>query len=124
MTDPSRLRPCPECRAGKHGNCDGVTWDDVTDSPAKCPCTHEPVDEARRGRYHAALATARLDAVLRIADEEQAELRAELDRLRDVARGLHHVWSTVQPSGLMSRRRAAEVLADTFTLPEPSRSTP
>jgi hypothetical protein len=30
--------PCPECLAGKHGNCDGTTWDTVADEPADCPC--------------------------------------------------------------------------------------
>lgn len=29
---------CPECLQGKHGNCDGTTWDEVTDAPALCPC--------------------------------------------------------------------------------------
>lgn len=29
---------CPECRQGKHGNCDGTAWDDATDAPAGCPC--------------------------------------------------------------------------------------
>jgi hypothetical protein len=29
---------CPECRAGKHPNCDGTTWDTVRDEPAACPC--------------------------------------------------------------------------------------
>ena len=32
---------CPECVAGKHGNCDGTTWDDVADAPADCPCAAE-----------------------------------------------------------------------------------
>lgn len=36
------LKPCPECRAGKHDNCDGATWDDINDRPATCPCTHPP----------------------------------------------------------------------------------
>lgn len=31
-------QPCPECRAGKHGNCDGQAWDYVADVPAACPC--------------------------------------------------------------------------------------
>jgi hypothetical protein len=35
--DPT-LEPCPECRVGKCGNCDGSTWDDVRDEPAPCPC--------------------------------------------------------------------------------------
>jgi hypothetical protein len=30
--------PCPECCVGKHGNCDGRTWDDVTDETTGCPC--------------------------------------------------------------------------------------
>lgn len=32
------VSPCPECRAGKHPNCGGDTWDDTRDSPAPCPC--------------------------------------------------------------------------------------
>ena len=30
--------PCPECAAGKHGNCDGSTWDNARDMRAPCPC--------------------------------------------------------------------------------------
>lgn len=29
---------CPECRAGKHGNCDGTAWDNAADAPASCGC--------------------------------------------------------------------------------------
>lgn len=29
---------CPECAAGKHGNCDGSAWDFLTDEPTSCPC--------------------------------------------------------------------------------------
>lgn len=29
---------CPECVAGKHGNCDGTTWDEAADAPGSCPC--------------------------------------------------------------------------------------
>jgi hypothetical protein len=36
----SLLRKCPECAAGKHTNCDGTTWDNVTDAPTACPCVH------------------------------------------------------------------------------------
>ncbi|MBD3784577.1 MAG: hypothetical protein IE926_16780 [Micrococcales bacterium] len=32
------LRPCPECAAGKHQNCDGATWSDLTDRAMPCPC--------------------------------------------------------------------------------------
>lgn len=28
---------CPECQAGKCGNCDGSAWDVETDSPVLCP---------------------------------------------------------------------------------------
>lgn len=31
-------RPCPECAAGKHGNCDGTTWDNTRDERVPCPC--------------------------------------------------------------------------------------
>ena len=29
---------CPECRANKHGNCDGTTWDTVIDKRVTCIC--------------------------------------------------------------------------------------
>ena len=32
------VQACPECRAGKHPNCDGRSWDYVADEPAPCPC--------------------------------------------------------------------------------------
>lgn len=32
------LPPCPECQQGKHGNCNGDTWDDVADDYAPCVC--------------------------------------------------------------------------------------
>lgn len=31
-------RPCPECAAGKHDNCDGTAWDAARDERATCPC--------------------------------------------------------------------------------------
>ena len=30
--------PCPECAVGKHGNCDGRTWDRDADGYTDCPC--------------------------------------------------------------------------------------
>lgn len=30
---------CPECRTGKHPNCDGTAWDDDADSLTLCTCT-------------------------------------------------------------------------------------
>jgi hypothetical protein len=38
-------RPCPECNAGKHQNCDNHTLDETTDELVPCPCSeagHEP----------------------------------------------------------------------------------
>lgn len=32
---------CPECRDGKHGNCDGTAWDNVRDRPTDCRCDHQ-----------------------------------------------------------------------------------
>lgn len=29
---------CPECRAGKHTNCDGTAWDQAADAPTTCAC--------------------------------------------------------------------------------------
>jgi hypothetical protein len=31
------LPPCPECKAGKHGNCNGQTWNPKADAPDICP---------------------------------------------------------------------------------------
>lgn len=40
---------CPECKAGKHDNCDGTAWDDQADEETACPCsttiTHHPKKE-------------------------------------------------------------------------------
>jgi hypothetical protein len=35
-TDPTHV--CPECRAGKHGNCDGDAWCNVFDEVVPCQC--------------------------------------------------------------------------------------
>ena len=32
---------CPECRSGKHQNCDGQAWDAVKDEPTSCACAEE-----------------------------------------------------------------------------------
>lgn len=29
---------CPECKAGKHNNCNGVAWDTKHDQPTNCDC--------------------------------------------------------------------------------------
>ncbi|MGX9346625.1 DUF4326 domain-containing protein [Microbacterium sp. KNMS] len=39
LANPQHL--CPECKAGKHGNCDGTAWDDDADTLTTCTCTHE-----------------------------------------------------------------------------------
>lgn len=31
-------RICPECRSGKHPNCDGTAFDDVADDIVECRC--------------------------------------------------------------------------------------
>jgi len=31
---------CPECVAGKHGNCNGQAWDREKDEPTTCACGH------------------------------------------------------------------------------------
>ena len=39
---------CPECRAGKHDNCDTTAWDNDLDAPVPCECWkwgHEPLLE-------------------------------------------------------------------------------
>jgi hypothetical protein len=35
---PRPVEACPECQQGKHGNCDGTSWDDLRDEPTDCPC--------------------------------------------------------------------------------------
>lgn len=38
---------CPECRAGKHRNCDGTAWDDEADQATRCTCAdHDHPDGA------------------------------------------------------------------------------
>lgn len=32
------VQACPECRAEKHRNCDGTSWDQAADAPVPCPC--------------------------------------------------------------------------------------
>ena len=42
---------CPECAAGKHGNCDGGAWCLVDDGPTPCSCAgagHQPADRSLR----------------------------------------------------------------------------
>jgi len=34
-----QARACPECRQGKHDNCDGEAWDDELDAPVACECS-------------------------------------------------------------------------------------
>ena len=34
----SEPKPCPECGAGKCGNCDGTSWDNSRDQAIDCPC--------------------------------------------------------------------------------------
>ena len=42
---PLPVEPCPECWAGKHGNCDSTAWNNTTDMPCACPCwAREHVD--------------------------------------------------------------------------------
>jgi hypothetical protein len=38
---------CPECRDGKHHNCDGSGWDRETDEFIRCPCAARGHLEAR-----------------------------------------------------------------------------
>lgn len=59
MTEDCSPLPCPECRASKHGNCDGSSWSEADDRLADCPCpdlthrqgtmtvelTHRPADD-------------------------------------------------------------------------------
>lgn len=33
------VRACPECGAGKCGNCNGEAWDTTADEPTHCPCS-------------------------------------------------------------------------------------
>lgn len=36
---------CPECRQGKHMNCDGHAWDDEADRLTDCGCGFRTSDE-------------------------------------------------------------------------------
>jgi hypothetical protein len=43
---------CPECTAGKHGNCDGTSWNPKADDVDTCPCAergHGALGEAVLG---------------------------------------------------------------------------
>jgi hypothetical protein len=44
---PTSIR-CPECAAGKHGNCDGTALDTATDEFVPCPCAS--ADHGRGGK--------------------------------------------------------------------------
>lgn len=35
------LPTCPECKTGKHGNCDGTAWDNEADELTTCGCGHD-----------------------------------------------------------------------------------
>lgn len=44
---------CPECRNGKHDNCQGDAWDNERDRPTICECwqwQHEPLLEEEQQR--------------------------------------------------------------------------
>lgn len=44
------LAACPECLAGKHGNCDGSALEVETDEIVECACftfDHDPPEELR-----------------------------------------------------------------------------
>lgn len=32
---------CPDCVQGKHGNCDGSTWNNTADQMGACPCAQK-----------------------------------------------------------------------------------
>lgn len=34
----TRAPVCPECRTGKHGNCDGTAFDEAADDIVECVC--------------------------------------------------------------------------------------
>lgn len=38
--DTGPIPVCPECRNGKHPNCDGTAWDVDADAPTSCRCSH------------------------------------------------------------------------------------
>lgn len=40
MPTSSRSWICPDCKAGKHHNCDGIAWDDDKDDFTSCGCDH------------------------------------------------------------------------------------
>lgn len=64
----------------------------------------------RRGRYYAAMVSgpSSLESVLRLVDAEVGDDRKTIERVREIAQ----VWETLEPQGLMSRRRAAAILLE------------
>lgn len=38
LSKPETHAICPECKAGKHDNCDGTAWDDEKDELTECFC--------------------------------------------------------------------------------------
>lgn len=42
----------PECRDGKHGNCDGNGWDLAADTPCPCHCSCHAKSQLGQRRGH------------------------------------------------------------------------
>jgi len=38
LTSSADTPDCPDCVQGKHGNCDGLSWDNLRDELSDCPC--------------------------------------------------------------------------------------
>lgn len=68
----------------------------------------------RRGRYWAAMVSGpnSLDAVLRLVDAELADRASDDAKALERVRELADLWTTLDPSGLMSRVRAGETLRE------------
>ncbi len=57
-----RIILCPECKQGKHANCDGTAWDKEVDAPTKCGCTFCGSDGRVPLPHHNGMTTSELDS--------------------------------------------------------------
>ena len=103
------VRGCGGCDPGA---IDYVITDDGIRRPFDPPrdVSSSGIARERKGRYHAAIVSGpgALEAVLRLVDAELAEAAKPVERVTDLA----DVWESVEPDGLMSRRRAAAILRE------------
>lgn len=77
---------CPECREGKHRNCDGSAWSNMVDGRVGCSCWGGQWGNhgTRKGmeQIEQALAELETERIAPTTDSLRAALVAERDRLR------------------------------------------